>query len=236
MTEGTKGLRPVRLWEAWGAALARSSEDLEAVLAGQSPQITAQRPATRLRFGLRRTGEGGQLVFELRVDFGGAPRAEVNLDGTVHRQNGIIGEGSSERASVTFGGKYVEFLLVHESVPRLMDAVYSRSTFMPQLPELLDVARIVTLETAVDVTLGAAQRIYFERRGHKDEEPSFERMGFALTDKRGALVTPEDVASWEARYGPNGAWPSGVAWRRDDGAVIDGTEVTFGANARRLFR
>lgn len=114
-----------------------------------------------------------------------------------------------------------------------MDAVYARSTFLPQLPTLGEVARVVGLETAVDVALGSAQQIHSEIRQYKDEGPAFERMGFALTDARGALFT-EDEKKWEDIHGPDAGWPRGVAWRRDDDVILNET-ASFGAGARRIF-
>lgn len=233
MSEGTKALRAVRLWDAWGRALARGGGDLAALLADASPRIAARKPATRLRLSLRHPPAHAQLVFELRVDFAGAPQAELELDGVVHRQDVTLpGESTSEWSTVRFGGKYVEFCQLHESVPKLMDAVYARSTFLPQLPTLGEVARVVGLETAVDVALGSAQQVHFEIRQH--EGPAFERMGFALTDARGTLFTEDDEKRWEDIHGPDAGWPRGVAWRRDDDVILNET-ASFGAGARRIF-
>ncbi|WAS91699.1 hypothetical protein [Nannocystis punicea] len=234
MNEGTKGLRAVKLWDAWGQALARGG-DLSALLADGEPRITAGRPPTRLRLGLRHNADAGQLALELRLDFAGAPRAELSHDDVVFRQNGLFGDESIEWGAVRFGSKYVEFSQIHQGVPKLMDAVYARSTFLPQLRELVDVARISGLGTAVDVALGPAQRIHFQLRHGKDERLAFERMGFDLTDARGAPFTEADEQRLEDRHGPNYEWPRGVAWRREDGAVIDGTTALFGANAKKIF-
>jgi hypothetical protein len=235
MTEGTKGLRAVRLWDTWGRALAGCGGDLAALLADASPRIVAKKPATRLCLRLARPPQHGQLRFELRVDFAGAPRAELEFDGVTHPQSAVFpDDASGEWSSVRFGGKYVEFQHVHESVPRLMDAVYARSTFMPPLPALGDIARIVSLATAVDVALGSAQQIRFECHYGKDEGPAFERMGFERTDARGAPYTEDDLDRWLDRHGPNAGWPRGVAWRRDDD-IIDGDTASFGASAKRLF-
>jgi len=236
MSEGTKALRAVKLWDAWGGALARSDGDLAALLAAATPRISAKKPATRLRLGLRHRPEHGQLTLDLRVDFGGAPRAELELDGSIHRQNAVIGDAStSEWSAVGFGGKYVELRMIHEGVPKLMDAVYARSTFLPRLPALGEVARIVGLESAIDVALGSAQRIHFEVRQGKDERPAFESMGFALTDDRGAPFTADDEGLWQETHGPNAGWPCGVAWRRDDDIIHNNGTASFGAGARRIF-
>ncbi|MCY1065533.1 hypothetical protein OV090_12205 [Nannocystis sp. RBIL2] len=236
MNEGTKALRAVQMWDAWGTALTRCGRDLPALLAGASPRITSPRPPTRVRLLVRRSGQHGQVSFELRVDFVGVPRAEVEFDGTVYRENTIIeGESSGEWASVEFGRKHVELHQIHAAVPKLMDAVYDRSTFVPKLRALADIARIVALQTAFDVELGAAQRIHFELRYGKDEREAFARMGFELTYANGVPFTDADEARLEARQGPNYSWPSGVAWRRSD-ATIDGNTASFGANAAKIFR
>ncbi|PCC72953.1 hypothetical protein SAMN02745121_02071 [Nannocystis exedens] len=236
MNEGTKALRPVRMWDAWGTALARCGRDLPALLADASPRITSPRPPTRVRLLLRRGGQHGQVSLELRVDFVGVPRAEVDFDGTVYRENTIIeGKSTSEWSSVEFGRKHVELHVIHEAVPKLMDAVYDRSTFMPKLPALADIARIVALQTAFDMELGAAQRIHFELRYGQDEREAFSRMGFELTYANGVPFTDADEARLEARQGPNYSWPSGVAWRRE-GAMISGSTASFGANAAKIFR
>lgn len=235
MSEGTKALRAVRLWDTWGRVLARGGDDLAALLADLSLRITARKPATRLRLSLRHQTAAAQLVLELRVDFAGAARAELELDGVVHRQDAVLtGDSTSEWSTVGFGGKYVELRLIHEGVPKLMNAVYARSNFLPPLPALDEVARIVGLETAVDVALGSAQRIHFAIRQHKDERPAYERMGFALTDARGAPFTEDDERRWEELHGPEAGWPRGVAWRRDDAIIVHET-ASFGAGAGRIF-
>lgn len=236
MSEGTKGLRAVKLWDAWGRALARGSCDLAALQVDGGPRISAGKPATRLRVSLQHHPAAAQLWLELRVDFAGAPRAEVLVDGVVHRERAALGgPGDSEWCALDFGGKYLEFRQVHEAVPRLMDAVYARSDFMPQLRLLTDVARITGLATAVDIALGAAQRIHFERRQGKDERVAFGRMGFDLRDGRGEHFTDADEQAWEDRHGPNAGWPRGVAWRRGDDTIANDT-ARFGAGAARIFR
>lgn len=236
MTEGTRGLRAVKLWDAWGRALARGSCDLAALQVDGAPRISASKPATRLRVSLRHHAAAAQLHLELRLDFAGAPRAEIEVDGVVRRESAAIeGEVVNERSAVAFGGKYLEFRHIHEAVPKLMDAVYARSSFMPQLRLLTDVARIVGLETAVDVALGAAQRIHFDVRQGKDEHIAFGRMGFDLTDGRGEHFTDADWQRWEDRRGPNAGWPRGVAWRRGDAIIVNDT-ARFGAGALRIFR
>jgi hypothetical protein len=235
MSEGTKALRAVKLWDAWGRALARGTCDLAALVVDDAPRISASKPATRLRVSLRHHAAAAQLTLELRVDFAGAPRAEIEVDGVVHRESAAIdGENSSEWSAVAFGSKYVEFRRIHEAVPKLMDAVYARSTFLPQLPQLTEVARITGLETAVDLALGAAQRVHFELRQGKDERLAFARMDFELTDGRGEPFTDDDEKQWEDRHGPNAGWPRGVAWRRGDDIIANDT-ASFGARAGKIF-
>ena len=83
---------------------------------------------------MRHTATHGQLVLELRVDFAGAARAELELDGVVHRASAVIdGEGTSEWRAVAFGGKYLELRVIHEGVPRLINAVYEGEGFMAQV-------------------------------------------------------------------------------------------------------
>lgn len=236
MSEGTRALRAVKLWDAWGRVLSRGTCDLAALVVDDAPRISAAKPATRLRLSLRHHAAAAQLLLELRVDFAGAPRAEIEVDGVVHRERAAIhGEHTNEWSAVAFGSKYVEFRRIHEAVPKLMDAVYARSTFLPQLPQLTEVARIVGLETAVDIALGPAQQIHFERRQGKDERLAFVRMGFALSDGRGEPFTEDAEQAWEDRHGPNAGWPRGVAWRRD-GDIIANGKARFGAAADKIFR
>jgi hypothetical protein len=233
---GTRALRAVTLWDTWARIFARGGDDLAARLTEAAIRVSAKKPPTRLRLGLRHSSTGGQLVLELRIDFAGAARAELELDGVVHRENAVIrGDDTSHWSAVEFGGKYLELRVIHEGVPKLMNAVYARSTFLPQLPALDDVARIVALEIGVDVTSGAAQRIHFEVRQGKDERAAFARMNFRLTDADGAPFTAADEAMHQDRRGPNAGWPRGVAWRRDD-AVIVHDSASFGAAADRIFR
>ena len=236
MSEGTKALRAVRLWDAWGQVFARGGGDIATLLGDASLRISARKPPTRVRLGLRHAATHGQLVLELRVDFAGAARAELELDGVVHRASAVIdGEGTSEWRAVAFGGKYLELRVIHEGVPKLINAVYARSTFLPQLPALDEVARISALETAVDVALGSAQRIHFEVRQGKDERAAFARMGFELTDASGGPFTDEDEALYQDIHGPNAGWPRGVAWRRGDAMICNDT-ASFGAGAGPIFR
>jgi hypothetical protein len=236
MTGGTRALRAVELWDAWARVIARGGDDLAALLADTSLRISAKKPPTRLRVGLRHTSPSGQLVLELRVDFAGAARAELELDGTVHRANAVIpGDSSGEWSAVEFGGKYLELRRIHEGVPKLMDAVYARSSFLPQLPALADVARILALETAIDVALGPAHRIHFAIRQGKDARAAFTRMSFALTHADGAPFTAADEAMHIDIHGPNAGRPRGVAWRRGD-AVITDDIASFGAGAAKIFR
>lgn len=234
MHEALKALRAVKLWDAWGAALAGCGGDLAAVLAAGAPRVTARRPARRVRVGLSHGGARGQLRLELRVDFTGAPKAEVDVDGAVHREPGVFGDETDEWGAVGFGGKHVEYSVIHQSVPTLMDGVYTRSSFLPRLHRLLDVARVHALETGVDVDLGAAARLHFEPRG-KDERAAYAAMGFALTHPDGRPFTAVDEDRWFAARGPNATMPPGVAWRRGDVTIL-GTTVRFGAAARQMFR
>lgn len=236
MNAGTRALRAVTLWDTWARIFARGGDDLAARLTEAAIRVSAKKPPTRLRLGLRHSSTGGQLVLELRIDFAGAARAELELDGVVHRENAVIrGDDTSHWSAVEFGGKYLELRVIHEGVPKLMNAVYARSTFLPQLPALDDVARIVALEIGVDVTSGTAQRIHFEVRQGKDERAAFARMNFRLTDADGTPFTAADEAMHQDRRGPNAGWPRGVAWRRDD-AVIVYDSASFGAAADRIFR
>lgn len=66
----------------------------------------------------------------------------------------IARTAAANSGCVAFGGKYLKLRVIHEGVPKLINAVYARSTFLPQLPALDEVARISALETAVDVALG----------------------------------------------------------------------------------
>lgn len=236
MTTGTKALRAVTLWDAWGRVFARGGDDLAALLGEASLKVSAKKPPTRLRLGLRHTSTSGLLVLELRIDFAGVARAELELDGVVYRENAVIqGDDTSHWSAVEFGGKYLELRMIHEGVPKLLDAVYARSTFLPQLPALADVARIVALEIGVDTTLGAARRIHFEVRQGKDQRQAFARMNFRLTDADGAPFTADDEAMHQDRRGPNAGWPRGVAWRRDDAVIVD-DRASFGGAADRIFR
>lgn len=239
MTEGTKGLRAVKLWDTWARALA-SGGDLSAFLAESvpTPKITAARPPNRVRLAIRHgASPSGQLGLELRVDYPGAPKAELELDGVVRRENGLFEtDDPAHWSAVEFGRKFVEFRMIHNHVTRLMDAVYGRSTFLPQLPRLVDVARITGLEIGLDADLGSAQRIHFDVRQGKDDREAFGRMDFAPTYADGRPFTEADEDLHFERHGPNATWPRGVAWRRHDGAVIDGYAASFGAEAARIFR
>ena len=74
MTEGTKALRAVKLWDAWGRALARGACELATLAVADAPRIAAQRPATRIRLGLSHHPAHAQLTLELRVDFAAAAK------------------------------------------------------------------------------------------------------------------------------------------------------------------
>ncbi len=228
-----RGLRAVQMWDAWGRAIAAGG-DLTGLIAAADPRIVSPRPVTRVWVRLSHGGLHGQLCLELRVDFAGAPRAERELDGVTRRANAVFPEPTGDEwSSVLFAARHVEFKHLHESVPKLMDAVYARSSFIPRLHGLDEVARVYALATGRDVARGTAHRIAFERRGGQDIAAAYHRMGFALLNGQGLEHTEADQRRWESRRGPNAGWPRDVAWRRGDDCILDNV-VTFGADARRI--
>ncbi|WP_434428353.1 hypothetical protein [Nannocystis pusilla] len=232
--EGTMGLRAAELWHAWGRILAGGGDDLGALLAATSLRVTANKPITRLRLGLSQSSPGGQVVLELRIDFKGATKVELELDGVVYdKESTLSGDRSDAWCRAYFGGKFVEFRVVHENVPELMDAVYARSEFMPELPALAEVARISWLQVGVDAALGAAQRVHFQLRHGIDARAAFAGMDFLPCHADGTPYTDADEDKYRERRGPDAGLPRGVAWRRGD-AILTAEHATFGAHARKI--
>ncbi|MCY1065715.1 hypothetical protein OV090_13130 [Nannocystis sp. RBIL2] len=175
------------------------------------------------------------MVLELRIDFKGTTKAELELDRVVYdERSSLSGDRSDAWCRAVFGGKFVEFRVVHENVPRLMEAVYACSEFMPQLPALAEVADIRWLQFGVDAALGAAQRVHFELHQGKDERTAFDGMDFSLCRADRTPYTDAEEHAWLARRGPDAGLPRGVAWRRDD-VVLTATCASFGEHAPKIF-
>lgn len=237
MGQHQRDLEALALWADWGAKLAGSAGDLDAVLAGVgTPRITAKKPPNRILLRLSHHADSGQLRVELRVNFTGVPQAEMEFRGAVYRESARVEtDTTSEWGHLTFARKHVEVSWVHEGVTKVLDAVLSRSPFMAAEAALLvEFARITNLGIGVDAKLGTVSMVVFSPRYGIDQRPTYERMGFALTRGDGTPFSPLDEEMWEADHGPNHPWPRDVLWRNARGDEIDGQYARFGGRAARI--